>query len=327
MSRTKSAAQIGCHDPKANAMRVSPSAAIRNCCGAAVLVLCAIAMPATNAAAADLALCLTVAEMADLDQDFERNRVQLSSPKLCMQKVQFDEGELQWTIQIIHNRAKPNGYFWFVPHDDEDVAFDTAAYAVTKYGGTVVAIDTGGNRYNGPQDPNRNFDAGKTATRQCEDQIARSPNYTSTILGYRRKRPIIALHSNKPDGDISIRTESKTHTNFPAATPLPTQLPDHTVVFVASTAPPQANRKLGSFVSKLNNAGLNVIYETVSPDDNDCSLSNFAALTGIRNYVNLEVVAGDGAGQKLMLDTVMPLLKARTGPHAGRRRRQPLLPP
>jgi hypothetical protein len=302
-------------------MRLSPGRGMLNCCGAAALVLSAIAMPATNAAAADLALCLTIAEIADLDQDFERNQALLSSPKLCVQRVQFDEGELQWTIQIIQNRAKPHGYFWFVPHDDENVAFDTAAYGVTKYGGTVVAIDTGGHRYNGPQDPNRNFDAGKTATRQCEDQVAPSPRYTGFILGYRRNRPIIALHSNKPGGDISIRTESKTHTNFPAATPLPTQLPDHTVVFVASTAPPQADPELSSLVSKLNKAGLNVIYETVSPDDNDCSMSNFAALTGIRNYVNLEVVKGDGAGQKLMLDTIMPFLKARTGPHAGRRRR------
>jgi hypothetical protein len=302
-------------------MRPSPSRAMLNCCGAAVLILSAIAMPAKNAAAADLNLCLTIAEIADLDGDFERNRMLLSSPKLCMQKVQFDEGELQWTVQIIHNRAKPNGYFWFVPHDDEDVAFDTAAYGVTKYGGTVVAIDTGGSRPNGPQDPNRNFDAGNTATRQCADQVARSPRYTDFILGYRRNRPIVALHSNKPDGDISIRTEAKTHTNFPAPKPLPTQLPDHTVVFVASTAPPQADPELGSLVSKLNKAGLNVIYETVSPDDNDCSMSNFAALTGIRNYVNLEVVMGDGAGQKLMLDTIMPLLKASTGPHPGRRRR------
>jgi hypothetical protein len=301
-------------------MRWSPGAGLRNCCGTAALVVAASALPAGNASAADLKLCLTIEEMADLDHDFERNQALLSSPKLCLQKLQFDEGDLQWTIQIIHNRAKPNGYFWFVPHDDENVAFDTAAYGVTKYGGTVVAIETGGHRHNGPQDPNRNFDAGKTATRKCDDQVAASPRYTDFILGYRRNRPIIALHSNKPDGDISIRTESKTHTNFPAPTPLPTQLPDHTVVFVASTAPPQADPKLGSLVSKLNKAGLNVVYETVSPDDNDCSLSNFAALTGIRNYVNLEVVMGDGAGQKLMLDTVVPLLKASTGPQRRRRR-------
>jgi hypothetical protein len=267
-------------------------------------------------AAADPDRCLTIAEIADLDRDFERNQALLSSPDICMHKVQFNEGALRWTMQIIQNSEKPNGYFWFVPHDDENVAFDTAAYAVTKYGGTVVAIDTNGNRYNGPQDPNRNFDAGDAAARKCKDQVARSPIYTRRILEYLQDRSIIALHSNKPEGKISIRVKMGNNTNYPAHTPLPTQLPDHTVVFVASTAPPQADRQLASFVSKLNNAGINVIYETVSPNNNDCSMSNFAALTKIRNYVNLEVVRGDNAGQKLLLDTVMPFFKEGIGPLA-----------
>jgi hypothetical protein len=351
-------------DKRARSMRLSPSRGMLDCCGYAVLILSAAAMPAaagqrsaftelaflespqpplgapgspddsqTTAApspgaqpnnkpaakqpvdaAAEPDRCLTIAEIADLDRDFERNQALLSSPDLCMRKVQFSEGALRWKLQIIQNRKNPNGYFWFVPHDDENVAFDTAAYGVTNYGGTVVAIDTGGNRYNGPQDPNRNFDAGDAAARKCKDQVARSPIYTKRIVEYLQDRSIIALHSNKPEGQISIRTRMGSNTNYPARAPLPTQLPDHTVVFVASTAPPQADPELLSFVTKLNKAGLNVIYETVSPNNNDCSMSNFAALTKIRNYVNLEVVMGDRAGQKLMLDTVMPFLKEGIGP-------------
>lgn len=359
-------------------MRLSPGRrGMLDCCGYAVLLLSAIAVPAAGSqgsaftelaflespqpplgvpgspddsrttaapsqvqqpnskpdakqpadAAADPDRCITIAEMADRDQDFERNQALLSSPNICMRKVQFSEGTLRWTMQIIQNRKNPNGYFWFVPHDDENVAFDTAAYGVTNYGGTVVAIDTGGGRYNGPQDPNRNFDAGDAAARKCKDQVARSPIYTKRILEYLQGRSIIALHSNKPEGQISIRVKMGSNTNYPARAPLPTQLPDHTVVFVASTAPPHADPELFSFVSKLNNAGLNVIYETVSPNNNDCSMSNFAALTKIRNYVNLEVVRGDRAGQKLVLDTVMPFLKQGIGPLVAPPAQVPAPPP
>lgn len=258
--------------------------------------------------------CLTIAEMGDRDRDLERNQTLLSSPGLCMRKFQFSEGTLRWTMQVIENRDKPNGFFWFVPHDDENAGFDTAAYGVTKYGGTVVSIDTNGNRMNGAQDPNRNFDAGDAASRRCKDQVARSPIYTEYILRYLQNRTIVALHSNKAEGSISIRIRMGSNINFPARTPLPTALPDHTVAFVASTAPPSADPELRSFVAKLNAAGANVIYETVSPSNNDCSMSNYAALKGIRNYVNLEVVHGDSAGQRLLLDSIMPSLKEGIGP-------------
>lgn|GEM_PF-714768 len=265
--------------------------------------------------------CLSIAEMADRDRDFERNRAQLESPDICMTKKTFREGSLPWTLQIIQNKAKPGDYFWFVPHDNENAAFDTAAYGVRKFGGTVVAVETGGNRNNHAQDPNRNFDAGGTSPQKCREQVARSPLFTANVLEFLHDdMTVIALHSNTPGGGISMRSPLGGNRHFPARVPFPSRSPDDTMIFVASTAPPEHDPNLRSFVSKLNDLGINVIYETVSPTKNDCSFSNYAALKGIRDYVNLEVVTDDGPGQIRMLELVMPLLERGIDPepaHSG----------
>jgi hypothetical protein len=257
--------------------------------------------------------CLSVAEINDRDGDFTRNRSTLSSPNLCLMQQTFNEGPLVWKLQIIRNTTSPQSYFWFVPHDNENVAFDTAVYGVARYGGTVVAVETGGSRFNGPQDPNRNFDAGG---RRCPQQIAASPLYTAAVTRWRsNETPVIALHSNERGyngdghggaGGISILKPLPGNTPYPAPNPLPTRSPSDSIVFVASTG--RGDAELSSLIAAMNNAGLNVMREFVSPGNNDCSFSNYAALTRIPKYVNIEVVHGDGAGQKKMLNVVLSLL-------------------
>jgi len=95
---------------------------------------------------------------------------------------------------------------------------------------------------------------------------------------------------------------------FRARSPLPVESPDDTMVFVASTERPDRDEPLAQFVDKLNRSGVNVLYEVVSKHSNDCSMSNYAALMGIRNYFNIEVVAGDGAGQRRVLDALIKAL-------------------
>jgi hypothetical protein len=76
---------------------------------------------------------------------------------------------------------------------------------------------------------------------------------------------------------------------------------------VASKLEPRQDQELYSVVKLLNGAGINVMYEQVTPARNDCSMSNYAALNGIRNYFNLEVEHGDSTTQKLMIDIIMRL--------------------
>jgi hypothetical protein len=120
---------------------------------------------------------------------------------------------------------------WIVPHDNEGDAFDTAVYGVRTYGGTVVAVKTGGKRMNGLQDPNRNFDIG--GGEQCPRQVARSPDYTKRVMRWwDGSAPILALHTNEPGyegdgkggrGTISIARRTRPATrlspSWPGRTP------------------------------------------------------------------------------------------------------------
>jgi len=252
--------------------------------------------------------CLEPSALEDGDGDVRRNMAALSEPDLCIKQHIFDEGPLRWVLQIIQSKLNPRAIFWFVPHDDENDAFDSAIYGVRKFGGTAIAVETGGNRLNGPQDPNRNFDT--TASRKCPNQTARSPIYTKNVMRWRPPdAPIVALHTNSGLAGISISKPLRGPISFPAVTPIPAKSQDNTLIFVASTSPPKKDAKLMQYVKKLNYNGIHVLYEVVSLERNDCSLSNYAALADIPEYINIEVLQSDGATQRHMIDSALALLR------------------
>jgi hypothetical protein len=280
-------------------------------------------------------VCLLPDQLFDEDGDVARNRKALGSRDLCLRLEVFTEGRLHWILQIIENRKNPNGPLWVVPHDDEDVAFDSAVYGVSRYGGTVVAVERNHDRYNRigkrKQDPNRNFQV--RGEGKCRLQLAASPRFTRQHMRWHRKgQPVVALHTNKPGydlipeldeekskGNVSIGIERKEDSNiteFPAARPIRAKSPNDTLIYVASRLPPGDDAGLGRFVAALNAAGIHVLYEHV--ERNDCSLSNYAVF---RNYpyVNIEVVDDDDTGAQMrMIDAVMRLIGAGQGPSSGR---------
>ena len=280
--------------------------------------------------------CLSPEQLFDEDGDVARNRQALASPDLCLRLEVFTEGQLHWVLQIIQNRKNPNGPLWAVPHDDEDVAFDSAVYGVVRYGGTVVAVERNHDRYNRigkrKQDPNRNFQV--RGEGKCRLQLARSPIFTRQFMRWHKKgQPVIALHTNKqgfdivPEldeekskGNVSIGIERKEDSNiteFPAAKPIRAKSPNDTLIYVASRLPAGSDAPLSRFVSALNAGGIHVLYEHV--EQNDCSMSNYAVLRNLA-YVNIEVVDDDDTGaQSRMIDAVMRLIRAGQGPAPAQR--------
>jgi hypothetical protein len=264
----------------------------------------------------DVRNCLSPGDLDAQDSHVARNAAALASSDLCIKMDEFQEGGLRWALMIIENKRDPDRIFWVVPHDNEDDAFDNAVAAVTRYRGTVVAVKTNGTHYNGLQDPNRNFDVGSGG--KCRKQLARSPIYTQRVMRWHRKgAPIVALHTNelgyKGDGKgglygISMAQPVPGTVAFRAKTAPLGASPDDTMVFVASLADPEHDPGLMAFVDALRNRGINVIYETVSPDRNDCSMSNYATLKGMRDYVNIEVVRTDGETQRQIVDLVMSIM-------------------
>lgn len=256
------------------------------------------------------AACLAPAQVADGDGDFRRHP-DLFGPDRCVRQQVFREGGRDWTVQTVQNTAR-TGPLWVLPHDNEQAAVETAVYALARYGGTAVLVETGGRRTNKATDPNRAFDAGRS---RCAAGAPAS-RYVAAMLGSRaRREPVIALHTNAPgvagrrgSGSISIRTPGKAGMAYPGTGGTGRLASSDSLVITAVAHGPAPDARTAALVADLTRNGVNVLMETTSPSTTDCSLSHYAALNGIRPYLNIEVVDGDSATQRRILDIAMTVL-------------------
>ncbi len=249
--------------------------------------------------------------------DILRNKKALKD--LCLYSIYFKEHSIPWMMILVFNKKHKKGPFWFLPHDNENSAFDSAIYATLKYGGGFLAVETGGRRNNYNIDPNRNFSIKKT--KRCKP----SPIYTDSIfrvINYFKPKsmPYLSLHSNADGfsgdgrggrGTISILKSSQTIKSFPAYKDIfrgkRGGLKDEdSLVYIAGALPNPPEKKLKALLK----SGLNVRYEIVSPQTNDCSISNYIVLEKkSQNYYNIEVEHGDRKTQKEMIDRLMKVIK------------------
>jgi hypothetical protein len=65
---------------------------------------------------------------------------------LCANRVTFYEDGKKWTLLLVRNTKQPRGPFWYLPHDNENTAFQSAVYATKKYGGGFLAVEANGQR-------------------------------------------------------------------------------------------------------------------------------------------------------------------------------------
>lgn len=260
---------------------------------AGALAGCTGGPSATVATLSSGAACTPATSLGDRDDDL--------SPfgEACATLTTVTEHGETWRVQTISS-GRP-GPLFVVPHDNENAAMATAAYALSRYGGSVTAVETGGKRFNGKVDPNRNFAGGRLS---CA--AGPSPAFVQAMLAPGGS-PIVALHTNdRGSGTISIRTPYAGATPFPSANARGGLASEDAMVILASRsgpADPAIRRKLEA----LNAAGVNVLVETVDLSRTDCSLSHWAVANG-RAYANVEVPHGDAATQKAILDILMPLL-------------------
>ena len=248
--------------------------------------------------------------------DIRRNYSSLQ--KLSVHIIRFDEGRYHWKMLLVTNPKKPKGPFEFLPHDNEDAAFDTAVYASLKYGGGFLAVMSNNKRYFMGQDPNRNFGDSKQTAKTCKKQHYPAPKYSKIvfkIIDYYRASgmPYLALHINKNgyygnggSGGVSILKSSKIVKSYPAHKNITKKnhgLSDEdSLVYTAGKSSKPDRRKL----SKLLRSGLNTKYEIVSSRTNDCSMSNFVILNKhTTKYYNIETQHGNKKTQKKMFDLLM----------------------
>ena len=236
--------------------------------------------------------------------DLKRNSWSMGS--LCADRITFKEGKRTWTFLLVWNRSHPKGPFWYLPHDNEESAFDAAVYAVKRYGGGFLAVESHGKRTVSGKDPNRNFK---------KDSIY-SKTICSIIDTYKPAHlPYLALHTNAEgylknggSGTVSMQKHSRNTLTFPAGkikSGRQKGLEDEdTLVYLAGRK--VSKEKVRIFTA----AGLNVKFEKVTRRSNDHSMSNCIVLhKGHENYINIETEHGDLSTQKKMIDKVMKILR------------------
>jgi len=290
------------------------------------IILCALSLPLFSANSN----CQLPKNLIHLDtkssletllsyKDMKRNSEQLKT--MCVHMLSFDEGQYLWWMVLVYNPNKVKGPFWFLPHDDENTAFDSTVYATQKYGGGFLAVISNDNRYYKGQDPNRNFGESKQTAQICKQQNHPAPLYSKYVFkvinSFRKSNmPYLAMHNNKNgwygnggSGGISILKISTTVRSYPSKGVLVGKSKgirdEDSLFYIAGTEanPPAAKLKA------LLDAGMNVKYEVVNKKNNDCSMSNYVVLVKRGNYYNIETEHGDILAQKRMIDELMKILK------------------
>lgn len=255
------------------------------------------------------------------DKDIARNNAAFAAdPNLCITQERVSEHGRTWHMVVISNAGRPRGPVWAVLHDNENSAFDAALYSVSRYGGKMVALETGERRSFQGQDPNRNFGASAGITGPCRDMARKpAPKFTQAISRhFSRQFPVLTLHSNDNGhvgngggGHISAARSSATMKGIMATNPKRGLSDEDNALLTAGLSPFEGEPAAQRLASYLGPRGINMIYEHVRPAKNDCSFSFHTLLNNLGAYYNIEVEHGHVDDQKAILDTLMGYIGVR----------------
>jgi hypothetical protein len=250
------------------------------------------------------------------DPDIGRNRQLIIDEAICLRTIEFAENGLNWRVQVLDSGRPGNN--WVVLHDDENTAFDSALYAIVKYGGKVVDVDLRPSTLpDGIVDPNHNFAITDDQKQPCGGSIRHAaPVFTSTIIEQLGGPPYLALHNNHDghrrsggSGNISVRLSAQGLFGLPAFDAVERLADEDNFIIVSGLTPlARLSGRIRQMTDDLRNSGINVIYEYVHEDSYDCSLSNYLLLYGGAKpgqYFNIEAETGDYQSQITMIDTLI----------------------
>lgn len=210
---------------------------------------------------------------------------------ITIAEKKFSENGFDWHLLRFTNLEKPGAVIWFIPHDDENAAFEGAIAALKKHGGMAIVVNSGSGslrrqtglgRCGGRPalvkscDPNRNFSEA-------------TPLFTKAFLDHRTEenQPIIALHTNGAGaaGDFSLldiaayrRGEVRLRQDAYRAQNPTAQMDNYDTLGLIAYRAKDGKPDDASVACRnaLNDNGIHFWHERV--DKSDGSLSNYLAL-------------------------------------------------
>jgi hypothetical protein len=251
--------------------------------------------------------CLSPSDVTDKDGDFTRNAEALSGNAFCIAEEKFKERRRNWRIQTIKT-SRP-GPLFVVMHDDEDMSFDNAVAALKTYGGTLVAMETGGKRNQDGIDPNRNFSADGIGCKKLgKDATPRFTGFFKDLID--ASQPIIALHNNTGKristggvGHVSMTDPPKEMEKHKSNDPDGPLADERALVLLTSPLPVSTTSEARA--EDLSSKGVNALIERVAENKGDCSLSNYTLLSGHPDYMNVTVDRDEADKQRKIIDVIM----------------------
>lgn len=215
-----------------------------------------------------------------------------------------DNTGAKWTLQVFQSKSKPNGPSFFVPHDNENDAFLSGAWALSTYGGHLLSLECAENRECAQGiDPNRHF----------SDE---NPIYADTMLAFFNAKPfpVITLHNNH-DSHHLLGGEGSIYAGL--------EIPytdgrgfyqsgdaDDLIIY-ADIRPYETSPVFRSYNEEFAALGMNSIFEFI---DERNALGGHMSTYVIRNtsmeYFNVEAQHGHFEEQKDYLEMLLEILRA-----------------
>lgn len=221
---------------------------------------------------------------------------------LCVSQIEFKDKDVLWSFLFLWNLNNPKGPSFYLPHDDEDTAFDVATYTIKKYGGSMLSVSSkkGTRNFKGI-DPNRNF-----------KKNTYSKKVFSILDTFKSNEfPYLSIHNNKKgffgnggEGTVSMHHKSKGVFNFPIDKEDDIGLSgqDNLIYFVGDKVNIDKVRLINSF-------GMNVKYEILKSGKSDYSMSNYVFYNlKSEEYLNLESELGKLKIQIKMIDQLFLII-------------------
>lgn len=208
----------------------------------------------------------------------------------------------KWSLHVLQNMKSPEGPTFFVPHDNENDAFESGALAITTYGGHLLALECGENRACDRNiDPNRHF--------MLENTL-----YVSTIMRFfdAKSFPVITLHNNH-NSHYRLGGEGAIYAD------LEEPYTDGTGFYYAGDADDLIiyadNHHMDDspifqfYQTEFERLNLNSIYEFIRPEGELAGhMSTYVLRHAGREYFNIEAEHGHFSAQNHYLNLLMDIL-------------------
>ena len=239
-------------------------------------------------------------EDPDITRAISAAIIDFSEVEAALVKFKDEQGQ-EWRLQVFQSKRWPHGPSIFVPHDNENEAFQTGLRSLHERGGHLLALECGEERLCAGVDPNRNF--------RPKNKI-----YLHTILRFFMKKPfpVITLHNNHDShrqlgGSGSIYADMATpyadgHGFYFAGDP------DDLIIF-SDTKAMKESPLFELYAEAFEKSQLNFIFEEITPHNSlGGHMSTYVLQSTDKFYFNIESQHGHEAEQAFYLDELFQIM-------------------